>query len=100
MLKNNNIYTGLSLGILVPFLAFGFQWILFGRLESAHLASGEGMALNFKTRTICMIALCANALLVGAYQKRRANETVRGVAIMTVILAFVWFIYYGYEILE
>ena len=98
--NRNNVSIGIALGIIVPFLAYTVQFTLLSWFEKLHVASSDGMAINFKTRTVYMIALCSNALLVAFYQRRRASETVRGLTFVTIALAFIWFLYFGYEILE
>jgi hypothetical protein len=85
--RRNNLNIGLGLGILVPMTVFG---LLFG------LTGLTG--LNFKTRTLALIAICLNMLLVSNFRKNRANESIRGLVIATVVMAFVWFAWFYKDI--
>lgn len=85
--RRNNLNIGLGLGILVPMTVFG---LLFGLTGLA--------GLNFKTRSLALIAICLNMLLVSNFRKNRANESIRGLVIATVVMAFVWFAWFYKEI--
>jgi hypothetical protein len=85
--RRNNLNIGIGLGILVPVIAFVF---LFG------LVSLSG--LNMKTRTLALVAVCLNMLIVSNFRKNRANESMRGTIIATVALAFGWFAWFYQDI--
>lgn len=87
LFRRNNLNIGIGLGILVPIIAFGF------------LSSLVSMSsLPIKTRTLALIGICLNMLLVTAFRKNRANESIRGAVIATVVMAFVWFAWFYKEI--
>jgi hypothetical protein len=86
--RRNNLNIGIGLGMLVPI-------IFFGLISSIVSISG----LLIKTRTLALIAICLNMLLVSMFRKNRANESIRGIVLATVALAFVWFAWFYKEIL-
>jgi len=99
MFNKNNIYIGLGIGIVIPLAAFFLLFFLFGQLESAGMASGEGFSPSFRQRTLAIVAICLNIIPFNIYQKRRFTQSMRGLAIATVIYAVVWLVYFGREIL-
>ncbi len=88
-LKRNNLNIGIGLGILLPLITFV---ILNGLTNVANI--------SFKERTIALICICLNGLLMQFYKNLRANESVRGLVLATVGLCAIWFIYYGQEIMS
>ncbi len=99
MFKKDNIFIGLGLGILIPLVAFILLYLLFGQLESAGMASGEGFSPTFRQRTLAIVAICLNIIPFNIFQKRRFTQSMRGLAIATVVYAIIWVGYFGKEIL-
>jgi ABC-type spermidine/putrescine transport system permease subunit II len=87
--RKNNLNIGIGLGIIFPML---FVALVLGTIALFHK--------SFKPRTVALIGLCSNMILIELFRKTRANESIRGTVIATVCLAVVWFIYFGQEIME
>jgi predicted tellurium resistance membrane protein TerC len=87
--RKNNLNIGIGLGIIFPMLFFGIV------LGITNLTS-----VNFKLRSVALIGLCSNMILMQIFRKNRSNESIRGVVFATIGLAAIWFIYFGQEILE
>ena len=87
LFRRNNLNIGIGLGMIVPIIVFGI-------LSSIISLSG----LSIKTRTIALIGICLNMLLVRLFRKKRANESTRGVVLATVAMAFGWFIWFYKDI--
>ncbi len=85
--RRNNLNIGIGLGMIVPI-------IFFGLLSSIVSLSG----LQFKTRSLALIAICLNMLIVRMFRKNRANESIRGIVLATVVMAFVWFAWFYKDI--
>lgn len=99
MLKRDNLFIGLGLGILIPLIAFLLLYFLFGQLETAGMASGKGFSPSFRQRTLAIVAICINIIPFNFFQKRRFTQSMRGLSIATVIYAMVWVVYFGKQIL-
>jgi cytochrome bd-type quinol oxidase subunit 2 len=84
--RRNNLNIGIGLGIFVPLVVFG---VLFGIVNAG---------LPLKIRTIALIALCANGLIVRTFRQNRAGDSVRGVVMTTVALAALWIFNFYQEI--
>ena len=86
--RRNNVNIGIGFGILLPMFIFG---MLFGIATVAHLP--------LRTRTLALIAICANLLTMRLFRRQRAAESVRGVVLATVGLAVIWVVYFYAEII-
>lgn len=99
MLKKNNLYIGLGIGILLPIVGYALLLTIFEQLDALHWTSQQGLSFKFRTRTLAMIAICVNLIPVQIYQRLRANEIVRGLSITTVVMAMIWLFTFGKDIL-
>lgn len=86
----NSRMLGFLLGLALPVVAFGILYLAFEALESLGWVSTEGFRPKFRERTLSIIAIGLNALLLNYYQKRRATETMRGIAIITFFFVAIW----------
>lgn len=98
MFYRNEIWIGLLFGLLLPLCTFIFLFEAFSLLESKGAASGTGLSVNFRERTLAIVAIALNILPLNLYKKRRWDLSMRGVVIATALLAFVWVIRYGIKL--
>jgi hypothetical protein len=84
--KRNNLNIGIGLGIFLPLVVFG---ILYGVVA---------LGLPLKIRTIALIALCGNGLLVRPFRKNRSGDTIQGLVMTTVGLTALWIFSFYQEI--
>ncbi len=76
--RRNNLNIGAGVGLLLPIVVFG---VLFGIVQ---------MGLPLKMRTIALIGICANMLLMRPFRRNRAGDSIRGVVFATCALAALW----------
>ena len=95
MFYRNEIWIGLLYGLLLPFCSFVLLYEVFNLLENKGAASGAGLAVNFRERTLAIVAIALNLIPMNLFRKRRWDLSMRGVVIATALLAFVWVIRYG-----
>jgi hypothetical protein len=86
--RRNNLNIGIGLGTLLP---LGVSFLLLGIITAFDLP--------FKTRTAALVGICANIYTLRSFQSNRANQSVRGVVIATVVLAGLWFVWFYEEII-
>lgn len=98
MLNRNEIWVGLLLGLLIPILTYTLLLQIFSILEVKGAASGVGFSENFRERTLAIVALATNLLLLGFYRRRRWDKTMRGIVVATTILALGWLYVYGMKL--
>jgi hypothetical protein len=88
LFRRNNINIGIGLGILIPAMIFGFLYAF----------SNMGV-LPLKIRTTALIGICANIFTANMFRKNRANQSLRGVMIATIIISALWLFWFLKEIL-
>lgn len=91
----NKLWIGLLIGLLVPFVGYALLLTIYDQLDAMGWTSSIGFSANFRVRTLGVIAICLNLIPLNLFQRRRFGEAVRGIAVMTVIYAIAWVIYFG-----
>ena len=86
--RRNNLNIGIGLGILVPLIVFSMMYSV--------VSLGE--LRRVKIRTLALIGVCLNMLLIHFFRKNRANESIRGLVIATFAMALGWFAWFYNEI--
>ena len=99
-LKRDSVWNGIAFGILLPIVVYGILWLLYAFLDTIGVLTDVGFAEDFRTRTLSLVAICSNLILMQSYRKSFRNETVRGTLIASMILVFIWFMKFGIKILN
>jgi hypothetical protein len=94
-LSGNAFALGLVVGICVPIAAYGILLTIYDFLDAHLIASDIGFAPEFRTRTLMLIAICSNLIPFHVYQRRRADNTMRGMVLPTIVYVGVWFYLFG-----
>jgi len=93
--NQNKLWVGVLFGLAVPFVGYAILLIIYEQLDAMGATSSVGFSENFRERTLGVIAICLNLIPINIFQRKRFGETVRGLAIVTVLYAIGWVIYYG-----
>jgi hypothetical protein len=88
----NNLISGLLIGVLLPITILVLLMQLFQALEISGVSSAAGLSNNFRLRTSGILAIAANLLPMQIFMSRRWDFAIRGVVIATALLAFTWVI--------
>ncbi|MDX1941624.1 MAG: hypothetical protein SFU99_13785 [Saprospiraceae bacterium] len=91
----NKLWIGLLIGLLLPFVGYALLLTIYDQMDAMGWTSNIGFSPNFRARTLGVIAICLNLIPLNIFQRRRFGETVRGIAVMTVLYAIGWVIYFG-----
>lgn len=88
--KNDQLWLGLVLGLILPVMGY------FLAIQSNEwIASALNKPFAFKESTVFLIAICANMLPIGYFRRRFYTKALRGVMVVTMLLALGWFIKFG-----
>jgi hypothetical protein len=98
--KRDSVWTGLVIGILLPVAVYGVLFLLYSFLDTLGVFSDIGFAEDFRTRTLGLIAICSNLILMQTFRKYYRNETIRGILIGSMILVVAWFFKFGIKLLQ
>lgn len=91
----NNILTGIVLGACMIIASYGIITLLFevlvsnGVMDETTISTGDR-----RFRTTCLISICANLIFIQLFNKRKFYNIQRGVAIITVLSALTWVLYF------
>ncbi len=89
---------GFIAGTFIPVLLFAGMIILFESLGVLSSKSDVQTIHLLRPRTLALISLCFNILMMQTFAKLRWNQSMRGMAIATFICVVVWIAKYGKEI--
>ena len=95
MLREDNLVVGLAMGAVVPVLAYVLLESLQGALFDLGLTAPDGAQIEFRQRTLALLAVCANLGPFFLQSRLRNEKSLRGVVIATAIYAIMWFGVYG-----
>jgi hypothetical protein len=98
--KKDSVWTGIALGFVVPMITYGLLFLIYSFMDSIGVFSDVGFAEDFRTRTLGLISICANLVLMQRYRKSYRNETIRGILISSMLWVAVWFFIFGIKILQ
>ncbi|MEM8585897.1 MAG: hypothetical protein AAGF87_16590 [Bacteroidota bacterium] len=88
--KNDHILVGVLAGVLIPFVGYAILIQLGDWLSGAYERS-----VIFTPRTLALVGICSNVLVVSFFRQRYFNKAIKGVFVVTMVLAVVWFYVYG-----
>lgn len=92
--RNDNILIGLAVALLLPALSY----FLLIQLQDM-IAGSAGKPIAFEQRTLALIAICLNIIPLNYFGKVYRNRSLRGLATGTMLLALVWFFWFGRTLL-
>lgn len=96
----NSVVSGLIWGVGLPVLTYGVLFGLYTLLDKVGFLSDIGFAPDFRIRTLGLIAICTNLLLIQFYRKAYKHEFVRGILMSTMLLVVIWFLFFGVNIMK
>lgn len=100
-LKKDSVWTGLALGLLVPVGVYGLLRLIYEFMDTIGVFSDIGFADDFRTRTLMLISICSNLLVMQFYRRsHRHHETIRGMLVASMILVGIWFWKFGIKIIS
>ena len=82
------------MGIAYPIAAYGILLTLYDFLDAQGLLDSTGFSANFRSRTLALVAICINVLVIQYFMKRHSTRSMRGVLLSTFALAVFWIIYF------
>lgn len=93
--RYDKMIVGVLAGTLIPLLAFAVLYIIFDELSQLEIISDAGFSDDFRIRTISLVSIGANVILVRYFQNRYAHNAVRGVVIPTFVFIIIWIFYFS-----
>ena len=98
MLFRDNFLYGFLWGTLLPAAGFALFYFVNQAIVDKSLISADFM--GFKDSTIGIMALCLIIAPAAYANKRLLDNFVRGLMVAMVIVAGIWFYFYGWDLLQ
>lgn len=99
--KKDSVWVGIGIGLALPLTVYGILILLYEVLDSVGVFSDVGFAEDFRTRTLALISICSNLVMMQVFRRsHRKNEIIRGMLIASMILVGIWFWKFGFKILR
>lgn len=93
--RNDHFWIGLAVSFIVSFVAYA----LFLQLAD-YLSAGVDRSVVFRPRTLALLAISLNVLPLNVFRRTYRNRSIRGLVTGVMVLAALWFYYYGLELLD
>lgn len=95
MLKKDNVWIGILVGICIPVMAYGILLTLYDQMDTWGWLNNKNISANFRTRTLALLGIVCNLIPFTYYRKKRKDESMRGVIFPTIAFVIFWMIYFG-----
>lgn len=89
-LKKDSIRIGILIGLVLPFLGYWLWRGLFELLTLAEVMNPEGFSEDWRERTFALLGICMNIFPFQYYQKKRNDNSMRGLVFPTVAYVILW----------
>lgn len=100
-LKKDSVWLGMGFGLALPAVVYALLLLIYTLMDKMGVFSDVGFADDFRTRTLALISICSNLIVMQFYRKsHHHNETIRGMLIASMLLVAVWFFVFGIKILK
>jgi H+/gluconate symporter-like permease len=96
----NNVFIGIALGIVFPIVTYAVLLMLMETWDTYIDQWRVELVRSIKPRTLALVSLCIDIFVMRWYQKRRFEESMRGVLIAIGIYAVIWLVKNGSEVLS
>ena len=93
-LKSNSIKNGIIIGLVLPFLGFWLWKGFFELFTMAGIMDPTGFSEDWRQRTFALLAICMNIIPFQRNQKKRHDETMRGLIFPTVMYVIIWVVFF------
>jgi len=98
MFKKDTLWLGVIAGLVTPVLAFLFLIGLLNGLDEL-IPQELPFTEQFRTRTLFLIGICANLILLQTFQIRNWPKAMRGLVMGTGVHALIWLFVFGIHLL-
>ena len=98
--KKDSVWLGIGIGLLVPALIYALLITIYTLLYSMGIFSDVGFAEDFRIRTLALFAICGNLIMMQRFRNAYRHETIRGILIASMILVVIWFIMFGFKMID
>lgn len=96
--KQDRWLNGILGGIFLPIVLFAGMIYLFESLGLLTMEQSNQVIHILRPRTLALVALCANVILMQTFKSLRWDQSMKGIAIATFICVALWLLKYYHEL--
>lgn len=97
MLKEDKVWIGLVIGIIVPFIAYGLALFAYDQLDAMGITDPMSMGNSYRERTVGLLAIAANIIPINIFRRNYQINNMRGIVMATMVYVVAWLVlYYQY----
>jgi chromate transport protein ChrA len=89
---------GILAGIFIPIVLLAGMLYLFESLGLLTTEQSNQVIHILRPRTLALLALCANVILMQTFRSLRWDQSMRGIAVATFICVALWLAKYYHEL--
>lgn len=93
-LKQNTVIAGIIWGLVIPFVGVALLMVL--DEWTVELVNNKAY-IGQKQRTLFLLGICLNLIPFQIYRNRKMDKGLRGVGLITMAYAVLWFIFFASE---
>lgn len=93
----DKFWIGGLIGLAIPFVGYAIILMVLEQLSDVNSLSDFNF--DFRSRTLGLLAIAINIIPIRFFTKKRANESIRGVVIISMIYAGAWLFQFGTKFL-
>ena len=98
MWNRNQVWWGLLIGLIVPFIAYALLLMMYEQLDALDITNG-GMGDMHRERTVGLLAIAANIIPINIFKRKYQVNNMRGIVLATLVYVVVWVVLYWKYIL-
>lgn len=97
MLKQDKVWIGLIMGLVIPFVAYGLILFIYDQLDALGITDPMSMGNSYRERTVGLLAIAANIIPINIFKRNYQINNMRGIVMATMVYVLVWLaLYYQY----
>jgi hypothetical protein len=99
MKQNDNFWIGLMVGATVPVIGYWLIEMLFDILTTQGIMDEISLTTaGRRQRTLALLAIFSNMIVIQILRRRRYHEIVRGMLIVSFIYSGLWLYYFRHSL--
>ena len=99
MLQKNELWLGIVLGIIIPFIGYALLLTAYDNLDVLGVATDKNLSPDFRTRTLGLLAISLNLIPFAIYNRKKFTNTMRGLVFPTMAYVIYWFVRFGIQLI-
>lgn len=98
-MNKNSTIVGILLGLVIPFVGYAIFLSIFDGIEEMGAIKMGATSSSFRFRTSAILGITLNLIPFNIFNKRRWNQSMRGIVFPTFAYVIAWLFYFGKDLI-